>query len=272
MNGEHSKGVEAAFDKMPSEIAAAIVDAQGRISAVAKDATNSFHRYRYASAEAVIAEARHALNGAGLAALCLGWRIVPDAQPTEGSTGLDRIEVRYRLLHKSGAFLDLETSTPVIPDKGRPEDKAEATALTYNLGYTLRGLLLIPRGEEDADADRRDDTHYQPAHRQGPARQAPTQAPATRPAAQAPTPRIAPEEAKRLEASWDERLGAAKTMDELTTIGAEIGKGPFAEGSEERTRLTTSYKRNRDRLLGKPNGGAGMTDEARLRAIDEGRA
>jgi lysozyme len=44
----------------------------------------------------------------------------------------------------------------------RPLDKAVATAMTYNLGYFLRGLLLLPRVEEGTDVDQRDDRTHEP--------------------------------------------------------------------------------------------------------------
>ncbi len=54
---------------------------------------------------------------------------------------------------------------PVLPEKGRPVDKAEATALTYSLGYVLRGLLKIPRTADADDLDQRDDRGRDPTPR-----------------------------------------------------------------------------------------------------------
>ena len=70
---------------------------------------------------------------------------------------------------------------PVLPEKGRPIDKAEAGARTYALSYFLRDLLLIPRVDEGSDVDQRDDRD-----RSG-------RATAPRPAAvPAPKPAVAP--------------------------------------------------------------------------------
>lgn len=44
-----------------------------------------------------------------------------------------------------------------MPEKGRPLDKAFATALTTALKYWLRDLLLLPRVVADDDMDTRDD-------------------------------------------------------------------------------------------------------------------
>lgn len=134
--------------------AAALIAAQQAAQAVAKGAKNGFHGYRYASAEAIIAEGRSALSSAGLGVIPLSWEVSPDKTT---------IEVRYRVYHVSGEHLDGHFQTSVIPDKGRPQDKAEATALTYNLGYYLRALLLLPRVEADAEVDSRDDRNPQDA-------------------------------------------------------------------------------------------------------------
>lgn len=128
-------------------IATALVAAQTKAQAVAKDAENNFHRYKYASAEAIIAEARTSLSSAGLAVIPMGWELSQDRLT---------IEVKYRLFHTSGEYLDMVTHTAVVVEKGRPQDKAEATALTYNLGYFLRGLLLLPRVEKGLEVDARD--------------------------------------------------------------------------------------------------------------------
>lgn len=137
----------------------ALVAAQRAASAVTKDAKNQFHGYKYASAEAVIEEARHALNDAGLALTLLGWDRVP---VLSGDHQHPRVEVRYRLVHESGVAVDVSASSYVIPEKGRPPDKAEAGALTTNLSYVLRALLLLPREEEGTSPDTRDDREYSP--------------------------------------------------------------------------------------------------------------
>jgi len=154
-----------AMASIPAQLAGALVDAQSKVQRVAKDSTNTFHRYRYAAAEEMIDEARGALNAAGLA-LMSHWKVDHSAY-TERDQHTDRgsktvvivgrVVVSYTLIHRSGEALRWITSTPIIPEAGRPEDKAEMAALTANLGYTLRQLLLIPRGDEDGGMDQRDD-------------------------------------------------------------------------------------------------------------------
>lgn len=167
---------------IPAKIAIALVKAQAAARAVDKASRNNFHGYQYASAEDVLAAGREAMNSAGLALICAGWTLVPSANAEEH----DRIHVRYLLVHAEGDSYALEdTSTPVIPEKGRPEDKAEATALTYSIGYTMRGLLCLPRGaSEDDDVNKRDDRGYDPRRR---AEKAPFERQQSKPAGTAPT-------------------------------------------------------------------------------------
>lgn len=160
---------DAAWQDPVSRLAGALVRAQQRAEAVEKDATNAFHRYKYASAEAIIAEARAALAAEGLAVFTASV----DADPAqrdhvwqgEGNAAWiitpRRIRVVYLLLHESGESMEFVSSTPVIPEKGRPEDKAEFGARTENLGYALRDLLLLPR-VADGIPSARDDRASEP--------------------------------------------------------------------------------------------------------------
>ena len=151
---------------------AALVEAQAAINAVEKGSTNAFHKYKYASGDDIIAEGRAALNGAGLATFATRWQITetPYQWTDEKGAVIDdvalRLLVRYRLVHASGEVMDFEPfSVPVLPEKGRPIDKAEAGARTYALSYFLRDLLLIPRVDEGSDVDSRDDSRHDPRNR-----------------------------------------------------------------------------------------------------------
>ena len=176
----------------------ALVAAQRAAMAVGKDAENTYHKYKYASAEAVIAEARGALNGAGLALTLLSW---DRHLPAVGDHPHTRIEVHYRLLHEEGVALDLSASSYVIPEKGRPADKAEAGALTTNLSYVLRTLLLLPREDEGTSPDTRDDRNFEP---------------------QRLVPRPAPSKPAFDLTSRLDRLAKAATGDEIRAIDAEV--------------------------------------------------
>lgn len=156
---------------MTPAIAKALVAAQRDVKSVAKGSTNKFHGYNYASADDVAHAGRAALNAHGLVLMCTGWTLERSADPEEW----DRLHVRYLLVHDGGDAMELASSTPIIPEKGRPEDKAEAAALTYSLGYTMRGLLCIHRGASEDDPDTRDDSGYESRKRPEQRREQPRQ-------------------------------------------------------------------------------------------------
>lgn len=158
----------------PSLLAAALVTAQSNLGKVRKDRTNSFHGYDYASAESMTAACRVALNEAGLA-LTHRWHAVHE----DGQWLLD---VGFTLYHQSGESRTETVSWPVIPERGRPLDKAMAAGLTSCMGYYLRGLLLVPRDEKGMDD--RDDRSYDPAKQSRQRQQ--TQENGIRPAAKPP--------------------------------------------------------------------------------------
>lgn len=141
---------EEILDERMVKLQDALIRAQKTAKEVAKSSENSYHRYAYASAESIIAEARDALGQHGLA-VTASWTVVDG-----------RVNVQYILMHEDGARESFFATTPIVPEKGRPVDKAEATALTYNMGYFLRGLLLLPRVEKGAEVDARDDRNHDP--------------------------------------------------------------------------------------------------------------
>lgn len=134
---------------------AALVAAQQAAVAVAKDSTNPHFRYNYTSAETIIAEARAALNSSGLS--------LSPVTSTVRTLGEQAVLCSvYRLEHMGGEYREICFEAYLVPDKGRPMDKALAAARTNSLGYVLRDLLLLPRVEEHADVDQRDDSQYAP--------------------------------------------------------------------------------------------------------------
>jgi hypothetical protein len=148
------------------ELAKGLIAAMKACKPVVKDATNTFHRYAYASSEAIIEEGKAALEAGGL---CL----LPVETTINGSekTGPNRYELqrKFLLMHISGESIPLVTNWPVCEDKGRPLDKAAASADTLALAYLLRDLLLMPRVDDD-DVAARDDRQHQSQQR--PARKA----------------------------------------------------------------------------------------------------
>lgn len=138
--------------EMPKSIAAALVKAQREARDVVKADENGYHRYRYTKADDIAAEGRRALNGAGLALCRVGWYLKP---PGEGMPL--SVAVLYLLVHDDGSsWLCPEAVCPVIPEKGRPEDKATAAALTFSAGYVALGLLQIERVDEHSPDARND--------------------------------------------------------------------------------------------------------------------
>ncbi|NJK31122.1 MAG: hypothetical protein HC927_01215 [Deltaproteobacteria bacterium] len=128
-----------------------LIAAQRRISSVAHDATNLHHKYAYTSSEAMIRASREALGASSLALYAIDHEI-------EGET----LIVTYALVHACGEAKTIVGRTPIVIDKGRPPDKAVASAKTYDLAYTLRTLLLIDRPDEPDSVDQRDDRDYVP--------------------------------------------------------------------------------------------------------------
>ena len=150
---------------MPKAIMAALLVAQKAAVAVAKESRNQHYNYAYASTEAMIEEGKAALIGAGLVLSQLSW--TPCGPGEIGSY----VNIQYELLcPEGGVGVRWSSRTPVIPEKGRPLDKAQSTALTYSLGYTIRGLLLLPRVEPGTEVDARDtDRPPEPPRREAPA-------------------------------------------------------------------------------------------------------
>jgi hypothetical protein len=194
------------------DLAGALAVAQAKARSAAKDATNKFHGYDYASAESVMSVAKVALEGVGLAVIPLGHRLCVKGT---GQAVMYEIEQQFMVAHKSGQTLTFPYPWPVIPERGRPLDKAMAGALTTSLSYFLRGLLQIPRVEEDeVHMDGRDDRDAAPP--------APPVKPAPLPAKQADKP-LAP-------SPWDHPRWKA-LYAKLTACGLLNGQSPEDEAA-----------------------------------------
>lgn len=129
-----------------SKIYAALVLAQKDARAVEKDGTNNFHKYIYATAEQIIIETKPLLARHGLGVLPTSTHVqVIDGQPY--------CVHEWDLVHMDGESAPLTTWWPIVPEKGRPLDKAMASADTTSLAYLLRNLLQLPRVEPGTDMD-----------------------------------------------------------------------------------------------------------------------
>lgn len=148
---------------------AALAKAQGMAKLVEKDARNQFHKYNYASAEAMITEAKAALSACDLAVIP-SELIAQEPMPLEAESGAKAVLIaEWFVVHSGGGRHVVHCRWPVIPEKGRPLDKALAAARTASLGYLLRDLLQLPRVEEGTDLDHDSrDQHRAPPQRQAP--------------------------------------------------------------------------------------------------------
>ena len=140
-------------DNKMGTLAQAVLAAQQRLHGVGKDAKNSHHHYAYVSAEQMIGHARAALHDAGVLVYREGWELAED-----GVTVTSSVVVTHA---SSGEYIRSSFRWPVVCERGRPIDKAVASALTTSLSYYLRDLLLLPR-EDEASMDRRDDRPERP--------------------------------------------------------------------------------------------------------------
>jgi hypothetical protein len=124
------------------QLGKALAAAQKKCQPVVRDSVNSYHKFRYASAESVISEGRLALADVDLA-------LVPVRQSLDGHSreGEARYELarRFLLVHASGEFLEITITWPVTVEKGMTLGRATAIASTSSLSYLIRDLLLLPR-------------------------------------------------------------------------------------------------------------------------------
>ena len=118
---------------------AALLAAQKDLNAVAKDSRNQHQRYDYVSAENMIGECRQVLHAHGLTLTAGNVELMPFGDTQYGEAVL--VSHGMRLTY-GDEVLELTRAWPAVPGKGRPLDKAVAGALTANLSYTLRDLLL----------------------------------------------------------------------------------------------------------------------------------
>lgn len=139
------------------ELYAAVLEAQRSLKSLRKDAHNAFANYDYTSSEAMLQASRDALHAAGLVAFRGAWEYTR----CEGAIWDVRMEMT--VAHpSSGQKFSEWISWPAVEGKGKPMDKAVATALTTALSYWLRDLLAIPRNAGD-DMDERDDRDAEPS-------------------------------------------------------------------------------------------------------------
>jgi hypothetical protein len=160
-------GTKASTDTAEQQLFKAMARAQASAKGVEKDGWNQHNRYGYASAEAIIRETKPDLAAEGFSIIPLSSEIIvnplvrettnKDGKPVNlGSVGT--LRTTFMLCHVGGHSVKIARDWPIVPENGRPSDKAVAGADTASLGYFLRDLLLLPRVEPgtDLDADTRE--------------------------------------------------------------------------------------------------------------------
>ncbi len=128
--------------------------AQWEARSISKDSRNSFSSYDYTSAESMMRmwtdiSGRH---GLALFPLELAVKYAPGDPPILCTTWI--------LSHIRGEDRTLTMDWPIVTGKGKPMDKAIASARTSSLGYLIRDLLIAPRVHPTDDMDH--DTWSQP--------------------------------------------------------------------------------------------------------------
>jgi hypothetical protein len=132
-------------------VARKLAEVMAEVGYVQKDGTNSFHKYSYATAEAVLKKANQALASRGVA--------------VSSSVELLHYEPGHAVSRMSLTFVDSESGESITAqgigegsDKG---DKSTMKAGTAALKYCLASAFLISWGEDperDTSTDKRADT------------------------------------------------------------------------------------------------------------------
>ncbi|WP_438026344.1 ERF family protein [Sorangium sp. So ce233] len=144
----------------PPKLAAALVSARRDVRALPKDGTNDHHKYDYTRAETIIDEGRLVLSRAGL----IFSQTAATLEARAGTEGkhVPIYRCTYVLCHESGESRSWVREWPIVEAKGRPLDKSGGGALTTAYSYAIRDLLGLPRDDELAAMDRRDDRDHDP--------------------------------------------------------------------------------------------------------------
>lgn len=131
-------------------------EARRRVVSIEKDSVNDHGKYRYVSAEAMIAKTRQVM-------VELGLLFVRDEVNLRHAEGVPYIQQVFCLTDvESGESKTISMDLPCPARKGTPEDKAAMAAMTSGLNYAIRDLLMISRGRED-QVEQYNDEQYDPA-------------------------------------------------------------------------------------------------------------
>lgn len=145
-------------ETLPPEIAEGLAIAQAKATTVESDGYNAHHKYHYPTIAAIACRARQAMDAGGLFLTRISAQLVPMPKWLGNTGAAAMVECRYILGHKSGQRLPIiRVSAPVIPERGRPLDKATAGAITLAHRYLLAGLFNMGWQDPSEDPDQRND-------------------------------------------------------------------------------------------------------------------
>lgn len=146
-NGDDIQALAAALPGGCPKLTQALSEARDRCLSAPKTGRNKFHGYDYARADDVIATGRKALNGSGLSLVPHRYKVTVEGS---GNLAFYALNSTFILSHSSGEFLPIVIEGwPVVPEKGRPLDKAVPIALTSSFAYLYCHLLMMERGSEE---------------------------------------------------------------------------------------------------------------------------
>lgn len=239
--------------KLPPLLAAALLEAQRDVKAMFKEGDNKHHHFNYTTMEQLIDESRRILNDHGLTLSQLGVHI----QSMTGAGGVQHPVVSSTLVlaHESGEAITFKRDSPAVEGKGRPVDKASFGALTQILGYAGRDLLLIPRDDDMASIDRRDDRGHDPEE---PAVAVPRSVSGDR---GAPVDRGEPESERRPARETDEMTGAlvqeelrliraAEAQVDLDAIADRVAENAETYNATQLREIRLAFRARRDEIRG----------------------
>lgn len=119
------------------KIAAALVIAQKAMLPLIKDSDNPFFKSKYADLHAVTEACYPALQANGIC-------VIQSAE----SLGSEGINIRTRLIHSSGQFIETECA---IPPAGQDPQKY-GSAVTYGRRYGLQAAVGLAATDDDAES------------------------------------------------------------------------------------------------------------------------
>lgn len=152
------------MDTPQPDLASALVQLKKRMQRVPKSSSNEYHKYDYTSVDTMLAHVRPIMAECGLSLdfVSMSTRervgLLDPAKP-DGPVGViyDLLVTDWLLSHTSGQVRPIHFELPSLPEKGRPEDKAQLTALSHTLRELYRMIGGVDRdGRHEDDGDSHD--------------------------------------------------------------------------------------------------------------------